>query len=161
MKSNILFLFMATALMYSCSNDDDNSSEPESVSIVGSWQATELVIDDAAASDDARNARDLLNFLTAKDCFVITFTFNEDLSAVAKNSINFISPTANDIPCPTEEDIDDGTYTYDGTTLTILDSAGETVSIAATVTGDILTLDASSLEIPDFNVSGELLFERL
>jgi len=157
---------MATALIYSCSNDDDKSTATETNAIVGSWQATELRIDDQTASDDAKNGRDALDFLTAKDCYIITFTFNQDLTVVAENSVNYLSIDVNssgtglDIPCPTEKDTDSSTYTYDGATLAILDSSGETVTTAATVNGNTLTIDASGLNIPNFNASGELIFNK-
>lgn len=157
---------MATALICSCSKDDDKSNETDSSTIVGSWQATELKIDNQTASDDAKNGRDALNFLTAKDCYIITFTFNQDLTVVAENSVNYLSIGVNssgtglDIPCPTEKDIDNSTYTYDGTTLAILDSTGMTVTTAATIDGNTLSIDASSLDIPNFNASGELIFRK-
>lgn len=166
MKSKILLLVMATALICSCSKDDDKSNESDANAIVGSWQATELRIDDQTASDDAKNGRDALDFLTARDCYVITFTFNQDLTVVAENSVNYLRPGVNaegtglDIPCPTEKDTDNSTYVYDGTTLSILDSDGQTVTTEATVDGDTLIIDASGLDIPNFNASGELVFER-
>ena len=157
---------MATALICSCSKDDDKSNETDSSTIVGSWQATELKIDDQTASDDAKNGRDALNFLTAKDCYIITFTFNQDLTVVAENSVNYLSIGVNssgtglDIPCPTQKDTDNSTYSYDGTTLAILDSAGQTVTTKATINGNTLSLDASGLDIPNFNASGELIFRK-
>lgn len=157
---------MATALICSCSKDDDKSNETDSNAIVGSWQATELKIDDQTASDDAKNGRDALNFLTAKDCYIITFTFNQDLTVVAENSVNYLSIGVNssgtglDIPCPTQKDTDNSTYSYDGTTLAILDSAGQTVTTKATINGNTLSLDASGLDIPNFNASGELIFRK-
>ena len=88
MKSKILFMFLAV-LAGSCSNDKSNDNAADANSIVGTWDATELKIDDSTASDDAKNGRDALAFLTARDCYVITFTFNEDLSVVAENSVNY------------------------------------------------------------------------
>ena len=157
---------MATALICSCSKDEDKSNETDSSAIVGSWQATELKIDDQTASDDAKNGRDALNFLTAIDCYVITFTFNQDLTVVAENSVNYLSIGVNssgtglEIPCPTEKDTDNSTYTFDGTTLAILDSDGTIVTTNATVDGNTLTIDATGLDIPNFNASGELIFEK-
>ncbi len=68
MKKNVLLLFVATSLLFACSNDDDssdNDSNPQN-SIVGTWDATELRIDNDTASDDAKNGRDALNFLTGR-----------------------------------------------------------------------------------------------
>ena len=157
---------MATALICSCSKDDDKSNETGANAIVGSWEATALNIDDQTASEDAKNGSDALDFLTAKDCYIITFNFNEDLTVVAENSVNYLSIGVNaggtglDIPCPTEKDTDNSTYTYDGSSLTILDSEGETITTKATVDGSTLTIDASGLDIPNFNASGELLFRK-
>ncbi len=166
MKFKILLLFIAAAFIISCSSDDNNNNETDTNTIVGTWVATELQIDNATASDDAKNGRDALNLLTAKQCYVITFTFNEDLTVVAENSVNYIEINVNsdgtglDIPCPTEKDTDNSTYTYDGVSLTILDNTGSAISANATVSGNTLTIDAAGLDIPNFNASGELIFQK-
>jgi len=164
MKSNILLFFLAVTCLLSCSKDGENS--PNTSAIVGTWFATELQIDNATASDDAKNGRDALNFLTARDCFVIKFVFNQDLTVKAENSVNYIvfgvndEGTGIDIPCPAQKDSDDSTYTYDGATLTILDSMGTMVSTNATVDGNTLSINATGLDIPNFNASGTLIFQR-
>ena len=160
---------MASALVLSCSKDDDGNNNNEATdesAILGIWDAVELQIDEATASDDAKNGRDALNFLTAKDCYVITFTFNENLTVVADNSVNYLQIGVNsqgtglDIPCPTEKDTDNSTYTYDGKVLSILDDQGMTVNANATVDGTTLTVDATGLDIPNFNASGQLVFKK-
>ncbi len=161
MKPNLIVLILAAACLFSCSKDgDNNTSNP----IVGTWFAAELQIDDATASDEAKNSRDALNFLTARQCYVIKFVFNQDLSVTAENSVNYIEVTTTstgiDIPCPSQKDTDSSTYTYVGTTLSIVDSSGNTVTTTATVDGNTLTVDASGLDIPFFNDSGQLIFQR-
>ncbi len=165
MKSKILFMFLAV-LAGSCSNDKSNDNAADANSIVGTWDATELKIDDSTASDDAKNGRDALAFLTARDCYVITFTFNEDLSVVAENSVNYLefnvnaSGTGIDIPCPTQKDTDNSTYTFDGRVLSIVDGQGMTVSTNVTFDGNTMAIDATGLDIPNFNASGELVFQK-
>ncbi len=163
MKNTLLFVFM-TAIIWSCSNDKSNDNGTDANSIVGTWDATELKIDDATASDDAKNGRDALSYLTARDCYVITFIFKEDLSVVAENSVNYIEVNVNaggiDIPCPTQKDTDSSTYTFDGKVLSIVDNQGMTVSADVTFDGNTMAIDATGLNIPNFNVSGQLVFQK-
>jgi len=158
MKTKLIALFLASALIYSCSKNDDNPTETNS--IVGIWVATELKVDDATASDDVKNLRDGLAFLSSEDCAVVTFDFREDLTVVAENSINYIEITGLDIPCPTQKDTNTSTYTYDGTTLAIIDTMGVEVRANATVGGNLLTVDANGLDIPNLDVNGQVVFKR-
>lgn len=162
MKFKFSAFFLSIALVFSCSNDENKSNTSEA--IVGTWFATELQIDNATATDDAKNGRDALNFLTAKDCYVIKFVFNQDLSVTAENSVNYIEVNATatglDIPCPSQKDTDQSTYTFDGSTLSILDSSGSAVTTSAMVEGNTLSVEASGLDIPNFNASGQLIFQR-
>ena len=163
MKRNVIALLIFSAVVFSCSKDKNNNNDNEST-IVGTWQATELKIDNNTASDDAKNSRDILDYLTANDCYVITFTFNADLSVISDNAVNYLEinagPTGIEIPCPTESDTDAGTYTVEGSTLTYIDSNDDTFTISISINGDTMTLDASSLDIPNFEVEGELVFKR-
>lgn len=165
MKLNIVLLSVIAATLFSCSSDKDNTQADQN-SIIGSWDATELQINDETATDDEKNGRDILNFLTAQDCYILTFTFNEDLSAIVENSVNYLEINVNaggtglDIPCPTEKDTDTSTYTFDGAVLTYVDDMGANVSVNATISGNTMTLDASELDIPNFNSGGQLIFQR-
>ncbi len=169
MKKNVLLLFVATSLLFACSSDDDSpdtDSNPENA-IIGAWDATELQVDNDTASDDAKNGRDALNFLTAKDCFIISFVFNTDGSAVAENSVNYLEIGVNsegtglDIPCPDQKDTDNSVYTIDGNQLSIVDAQGMTITTTVSIEGDTMTVDASDLDIPNFNAAGaKLVFKK-
>lgn len=163
MKLYIISLILILGLLTSCSSDKNEDADDNN--IVGTWQATELKIDNETASDDAKNGRDILNYLTAKQCYILTLTFNSDLSIRAENSGNYLeinaTSTGLDVPCPTQKDIDMATYTYDGKVLTVIDSDLETTTnINVTIDGGTMTVNASQLDIPNFNASGELIFKR-
>ncbi len=132
--------------------------------ILGTWVATELIIDSNTASDDAKFAKQILDVLTDKDCYIVTLQFNEDLTARATNSANYVEINATntglDVPCPTQSDVESSTYTFDGKVVTILDSNGESVLVDVTINGDVMTVDAKDLEIPDFADSGDLIFVK-
>lgn len=167
MYKHILFFLGMALVLISCSSDK-NDSEAEtqvaSTAILGTWDATELVIDDATASDNTKFAKGILDLLTDKDCYVVTLTFNEDLSASASNSANYVEVNATgtglDIPCPTESDIESSTYTFDGTTVTTTKSDGEVLNITVSIDGDIMTVDAADLEIPNFSDDGQMIFVK-
>lgn len=165
MKHTIIVLLMAAAFSWSCSSDKDKApGEPDS--IAGTWEARELKIEEATASDDEKNGRDLLNFLTAKECYIIKLTFNEDLSMITENSLNYLeinvngSGTGLDIPCPTEQDTDMGTYTYDGKVITFVDADSQTVTLNVSISGDTMAVDAADLDIAELNTGGQLIFQR-
>ena len=165
MKRSILLLFLASGLIFSCSKDkNSDETQTDQNTIVGEWQATELQIDNATASDDAKFGKQILDFLTASDCFVLTFKFNADLTVTAENSAEYLSinatPTGLDVPCPTEFDTTMSTYTYDGSVLTTIDENGQTVLVDVAINGDIMTVDAADLNIVNFNDEGQLIFKK-
>ena len=155
------FLFLST----SCSTDKDNDGN-SSDSIVGTWDATALQIDNATASDDAKNARDILSFLTARDCYIMTLSFREDLSVDTENSVNYLEINVNsdgtglDVPCPTQSDMESSTYTYENGILTYIDSDMQSVTVAVEIDGNMMLVDAQDLDIPNFNDSGQLVFVK-
>ncbi|MBQ4913968.1 lipocalin family protein [Maribacter sp. MMG018] len=165
MKFNI-FLFLTTVFfLSSCSSDKDETPEIDSsTQIEGTWDATALRIDEDNASDDAKFGQQILEFLTNKDCYIITLTFNGDMAVTAENSSNYLEINATDsgldVPCPTESDTESSVYTYDGSILTIVDEDGETVEVNVSIDGDIMVVDAADLDIPNFDDSGELIFMR-
>lgn len=166
MKRNVFLLFISAILLFSCSKDENKNEEANSEdAIVGSWRATEFKATDSNSSNVNLGAEILAN-LTAEDCYILTFTFNEDLSLVAESSVNHLelnfSPTGLEVPpCPTQSDTETSSYTYDGTTLTTVDADGAVVAVKVTITGDTMSADASDLDIPNFDGDGELIFEKL
>lgn len=143
---------------------EEQQAEDKSSDLFGVWQATEVQIDDQTASDTAKFGKQILDHLTEKECHIIEFTFNEDLSVVAKNSAQYLEINVGgsglDVPCPTEEDSHESVYSYDGEVLTYLDSDGSTMQLDATVEDDVLTIDAAQLDIDNFDASGQLIFEK-
>lgn len=164
---HILFFLGIALVLISCSSDKNDSEAEEQVAstaILGTWDATELVIDNATASDNTKFAKGILDLLTDKDCYVVTLTFNEDLTASASNSANYVEVNATgtglDIPCPTEADLESSTYTFDGTTVTTTKSNGEVLNINVSIDGYVMTVDAADLEIPNFSDDGQMLFVK-
>ena len=167
MYRNILCFLGMISVLFSCSSDKNEAATNEEVginAIVGTWDATALKIDNETASDDAKFAKQILDFLTEENCFIVTLQFNEDLTATATNSANYIEINATgtglDVPCPTQSDVESSTYMFDGKVVTILDSNGESVLVDVTISGNVMTVDATDLEIPNFTDSGELIFVK-
>lgn len=167
MYKHILCIAGAMLTLISCSSDNDetqNEAEVQSTAIIGTWDATELEIDNETASDDAKFGKQISDFLTAENCFIITLQFNEDLTASASNSANYIEVNATatglDIPCPTDSDVNESTYTFDGETVTTIDENGDELAIGVSIEGNIMTVDASDLDIPNFSEDGQLIFVK-
>ncbi|MFX0555499.1 hypothetical protein ACOCEA_01800 [Maribacter sp. CXY002] len=165
MKYNLVILFIATFLVISCSSDKEGGQQvtkTNASAIIGTWDATELRINNDTASDDAKFGKQILDFLTDKECYVVTLEFNEDLTATASNSTSYIEVNATssglDIPCPTQADTESSTYTFDGSVVSIVDTTGETIYVDVSIDGDIMIVDATDLQIPNFTDSGELIF---
>ncbi len=165
MKRNLCFLLMVTAVLFSCSSDKE-AIDTASNSILGTWDLTALQLDETTATDDMEMGQDLLNFLTAIDCHIVTLTFNEDLSFITENSVNYIQINVNsngsglDVPCPTEKDTDDSVYTYENGVLTFVDDNQETVSVEAAITGNMMVISAQELGVDNFDAGGDLVFTR-
>ncbi len=157
-------LFVATALIFSCSSDkDDDNADPGD--IVGTWDLTALEIDETTATDDQEFAAEILDFLSATDCYILTYTFNADGSVIEENSGSYLEINVNqggtglDIPCPTEQDTDVDEYTFDGTMLTYIDEEGET-TIEVDVSGNTIRIGATDLDFESFDDGGTLVFTR-
>jgi len=164
MKRNIFFLFIASLLYASCSTDRDQQDSVEPVNaILGSWRATEFIAADPNNSNVNLGAEILAN-LTAEECYIINFTFTSDMTLTGQSSVNFLeinaTPTGLEVPCPTQSETESSTYEYDGTTLTTINSEGETVMIRVSIDGNTMSADATDLDIPNFNGAGELIFEK-
>lgn len=166
MKRNIFLLLVSTTLLFSCSTDDNKQDDANDENqIIGAWQAREFKAADPNSSNVNIGA-EILSNLTAEDCYILTFTFNEDLSLVAESSINYLelnfSATGLEVPpCPTESDTETSTYTYDGTTLTTVNTEGAIVKVKVSIEGDIMSADATDLDLPNFDGEGELIFEKI
>ncbi|MEP3373130.1 MAG: hypothetical protein ABJL43_14200 [Maribacter dokdonensis] len=167
MYKHILCIAGVVLTLISCSSDKDETqteTQVQSTAIIGTWDATELEIDNESASDDAKFGKQILDFLTADNCFIITLQFNENLTASASNSANYIEVNATatglDIPCPTDSDVNESTYTFDGETVTTIDENGDELAIGVSIEGNIMTVDASDLDIPNFSEVGQLIFVK-
>lgn len=167
MNKKILMLLGFTLAVISCSSDKIEAATEEEVAlnaIVGTWDATELRIDNTTASDNTKLAKGILDLLTDKDCYIVTLAFNEDLTAKATNSASYVeinlTGSSLDVPCPKQSDEEASEYTFDGNVVTIVDANGDTIRVDVSIEGDIMTVDATDLEIPDFTDSGQLIFVK-
>jgi len=159
-------LTMITAgMLFSCSSDkEDEAANPSA--ILGTWDLTALQIDENNATTDEEFGKEILDFLTAQQCYIITLTFNEDLSVVTENSGSYVEINVNsggtglDIPCPTESDTDVSTYTFDGERLTYIDDSLETVTVTVQISGNTMSISAAEFGIDNFDTGGQLIFTR-
>ena len=165
MKCKLVCFLSIAIMILSCSSDKDDSNNTND-SIVGVWDATELNVDASSASDEAIIGSQILKLLSNDDCYIITLTFNEDLTAEAKNGVAEAISSASFgagglvVPCPTDFEVVSNTYTYSSGTISFLNEDGETVNVSVSINGDTMTVDAQSLQLPEVNEPGELVFVR-
>ncbi len=160
----IVLLLVTVATLISCSSDKDNEgSDPND--IVGTWDLVGLEIDETTATDDEEFAKELLDFLSALDCYILTYTFNADGSVISVSKGNYLEVNANpggsglDIPCPTEQDTEEDEYLFDGEILTYIDETGET-DVSVDIIGNTIRINATDLDVENFDDGGTLVFAR-
>ena len=164
MLRKFVFTVLAAGMLFSCSSDKEDSANP--LSILGTWDLTALEIDENNATTDEEFGQEILDFLTAQQCYIITLTFNEDLSVISENSGNYIEINVNqggtglDVPCPTESDTDESTYTFDGERLTYIDDSLETITVTVQISGNTMRISAVEFGIDNFDSGGQLVFTR-
>lgn len=164
MKRNLLALYMVTALLFSCSSDKDDTNQEND--IIGSWELTALEIDDNTASDDEKFARDILSFLSALDCSLLTITFNADQTVITENSGNYLDinlitiGTVLDVPCPTEKDTSVDSYLYEGGVLTYIDENEIETKVNVNISGNTMRVNAVELDFTNFDDGGVLIFTK-
>ncbi len=164
MTRTICMLFMATMVMFSCSSD--KLDETTAASLLGTWDLTALEIDEAMASDAEQMGQDILTYLTARECYIVSFTFNEDMSMDVEDATNYVQINVNpiglglEVPCPEQRDNYSSTYTYENGIVTFIDDSQETVSVRINISGNTLTLAAEELQVDNFNTGGLLVFTK-
>jgi len=164
MLRKICFVIMTASLLFSCSSDDEKGADAND--ILGTWDLTALQIDENNATTDEEFGKEILDFLTDQQCYIITITFNEDLSVVTENSGNYLEINVNqggsglDIPCPEQSDTDTSTYTFDGETLNYIDDSLETVTVTVQISGNTMTVNAVDFGVDNFDTGGKLVFTK-
>ena len=162
MKSLKSALVASLFVVASCSNDNSGA---DPVSIVGTWDAVELQLDESTATEDELLASDFLEILTANDCYVLSVVFTESGTATTENALNYLDlsglATGNfDIPCPQQADSESASYTYEDGQLTITDAQGQTTVVAARISGAFLTMDLDGSVFDDVVSQGQLIFRK-
>lgn len=164
MKKMAIYYLLMGFFIAACSTDKmaDNGID----GIIGTWELTALEINDGSASSEAEFAQDILNVLSASDCYLLTLTFNEDLTLVTQDATNYLeigvnsSGTGLDVPCPVQRDTYTTSYTYVEGTLTFTDENQQSVTVDALINGNTMVISARDLAVENFNSEGNLVFSR-
>lgn len=164
MRNTLVLFLIGTLLISSCSTD--KSSDNPDNSILGSWDLTALTLDEGTATDEEVFGQDILNMLSASNCYLVSLSFNEDLTLVTEDASNYLEIGVNpggtglDVPCPSQRDMENTTYTYADGVLTFIDENQETVSVNISISGSTMTMAAQELGVENFNAGGELIFTK-
>ncbi|MDT0605704.1 hypothetical protein [Croceitalea rosinachiae] len=140
------------------SNDDGSDDDMSSgVDLVGLWVLTELRIDETVDDDDLDFASDILDFLVAGECDLITFNFKDDGTVDSESKANFIEVGLGadglEIPCPEQSDLETTLWSLDGDQLTFINDMQEEETITI-VLEDEVTLIIAGQDIDENNYVG-------
>ncbi|MBT8281619.1 MAG: lipocalin family protein [Muriicola sp.] len=165
MMRNTLVLFLVGGLiLVSCSTDKMDGTSADA--IVGTWDLTALDIDQQTASDEEEFGQVILSELSAENCYLVSLTFNQDLSLITEDASNYLEIGVNaggtglEVPCPSQRDTETTTYTYSDGVLTFVDENQATVSLNVSIDGGTMIISAQELDVENFNAGGELIFSR-
>lgn len=166
MKLNKLIVISCAILAFSCSTDNENGMDEEQMEVsalIGTWNMTDVRFTEDPNNTELNLADEIVDVLVAEDCILVSFTFNEDGSAVAENSVQFleinVGPTGLDVPCPTETTTDSTQWSLEGDQLTFIneDLVEETITIQ--LDGDTLIIAGEEIDSDNFS-EGEAVFTR-
>ena len=167
MKRNLLLLFLASAITFSCSSDKDEENDPvEEASLIGTWVLSEINVDDSSTNTNLNLAEDIINALIADGCDILTFTFSQDQTVVAESrdfteTGNDINPSGDGllIECPENVEVDESVWSLDGDQLTFVDSDGLEETITINLEGNTLTIAGEAIDEDNLDDS-DLIFTR-
>jgi len=141
-------LFVALVFLWSCSTDSDDADEVmEEATIVGSWQVASFrVVTGFDLNSDGTSSDDIIDELP---CFTSTITFTEMGTYMATTSdLDFMFVSLTEVTADCNGMVEDnGTYVFDGTTLTIDSQTEGETSGMATLDGDTLTLEQNDPDL--------------
>lgn len=147
--------------------DDDMDSDDDSSNndLVGLWVLTELRIDEMVDDDDLDFASEILNFLVAAECDLITFDFKSDGTVDSESRANYIEIGLGagglEIPCPEQSDIESTLWSLDGDQLTFVNDMQEEETITIILEDDS-TLIIAGQDIDENNyVGADAIFTKV
>ena len=164
MTRNLLVLFFAAALTFSCSSDDNGDGSSNEDSIVGTWELSQLsIINEATAPDELLLAKDILDVFMALQCELITLTFNADGTLTTRSAAGDIDINNTGggalIPCPDTFETETVSWSLEGDQLTITDSSGLEDTTTIQLNGDTLTVAGEDFEEESFT-GADIVFQR-
>ncbi|NER09534.1 lipocalin family protein [Muriicola jejuensis] len=164
MIKKAIFYMVFGLFLSGCSTD--KMADASTDSILGTWELTALDLNEGSASTEEEFAQDILDLLSASNCYLLTLTFEEDGTLVTTDATNYLEIGVNgqgtglEVPCPTQRDTYNSTYTYAEGVLTFIDENQQTVSVEVTISGNVMVLSAQDLDVENFNAGGNLLFTK-
>lgn len=157
--SSLRFLFILSvfALPFAACSDDDGDGGGDGIE--GRWQAT--LIENSNCNDPEDevvldlSTDNCLDFLGTEVCFDIVYEFKGDgtYEFTTTTETTFMGQTS------TETDVEMGTYTTDGNSITICDPDDDCSMGTFSISGNTLTLTYQ--DDPDTGCDGELIGERI
>lgn len=145
--------------------DDDDPGNSTTGNLIGLWAISGLRFDETLDDDDLEFAEEILDFLTAQECYILTFDFMNDGTVITDSKANFIQANIGvgglEIPCPEESEMITAMWSLDGNQLTITDEDLEEETITVTFEDDnTIIIDGSFVDENNYD-GAEAVFTRL
>ncbi|WP_431125801.1 hypothetical protein [Flagellimonas flava] len=163
MKRTYLLLFLALALVFSCSTDSTDDTSEGANGLLGTWALTDILIDPAVNDDDLNFAKEIIAFLQNENCDLVILSFNDSGTLESENKIDHLSINVGtgglDIPCPTESDEENSLWVLDGDQLTISREGEDDEVITIQLDGNTLIIPGESVDANNYD-GAEAVFTK-
>ncbi|NQZ45702.1 MAG: hypothetical protein HRT65_15455 [Flavobacteriaceae bacterium] len=190
MKRNLLLLGLVAIFMIGCSTDnmdegadddtamqdddttaedgmDDTSDDTSGTTgdLVGLWTLSDIRFDETLDNDDLEFAKEIIEFLIAQECYLVTFDFMDNGMVTSESKGNYLEinagPTGLDIPCPEESDVFTSLWSLDGDQLTFIDEGEEKETLTIVFEDEnTFIIDGSAVDENNYD-GGEAVFIRV
>lgn len=150
-------------LLFACSNDGDDNKELDSASLVGTWNMTDVRFEEDPNDTSLNLADEVVDFLAAQDCFLVTFTFNVDGTVTSSDKIAYLEinagPNGLDVPCPSLSDTASATWELVGDQLTLIDENDTVETITVSLESNTLIIAGDEIDANNYT-GAEAVFTK-
>jgi len=133
MRFPTIVLAFILVFSFSCKKSDDNQEAIDS--IVGHWHVLDFQPSAGSPENESQLAKLAIAELIARPCDPIEYTFKSNGNLIFKDEMKYLEISLGDngveVECASQGDLKNGTFDFDGTTLSVNYEGGESYSYPA------------------------------